>query len=195
VIALISLAYLAEDGLLLALSMRAAVVVLTVASAAVWGAALGASWIGRLLKLGISHNGQRWRSPCTVAHMLPLLRNAVSVLVALFALTAIASSAEGDGPERVRPSTGTIGKLREASTSVADTFGEYLDAGHDWLYRRLQHLFEDVDLRFASPDQAPILVPLSPLRIDFDGEFLHRKDGLQFAATPNFEATLRLPNL
>jgi len=127
--------------------------------------------------------------------MLPLLRNCVSVLVALFAFAAIASSAEGEGPERVRPSTGTSGKLREASAKVADTFGEYLDTGHDWLYRRLQHLFEDVDLRFASPDQAPILVPLSPLRIDFDSEFLHRKDGLQFAATPNFEATLRLPNL
>jgi len=49
VIALISLAYLAEDGLLLALSMVAAVVVLTVAFAAVWGAALGARWIGGLL--------------------------------------------------------------------------------------------------------------------------------------------------
>jgi hypothetical protein len=35
-------------------------------------------------------------------------------------------------------------------TEAADTLGKYLDAGHDWLYPRLQHWFEDIDVRFAS---------------------------------------------
>lgn len=99
----------------------------------------------------------------------------VKMLIALFAFMAIAARAEGEEPERVRPSVGTVGKLRKASTEVADTLGEYLDTGHDWLYRRLQHFFEDMDLRFAAPEQAPILVPLSPLRIGFESEFVHRK--------------------
>jgi hypothetical protein len=48
VIALISLAYLEEDGLLLAIALLAAVVVLSVAVAAVWQTVLGAEWISRL---------------------------------------------------------------------------------------------------------------------------------------------------
>jgi ABC-type branched-subunit amino acid transport system permease subunit len=48
VIALISLAYLEEDGLLLSIALLAAVIVLTVAVAAVWQTVLGAEWISRL---------------------------------------------------------------------------------------------------------------------------------------------------
>lgn len=48
VIALIALAYLEEDGLLLAIAMLAAVVVLTIALAAVWETIRGAEWIGHL---------------------------------------------------------------------------------------------------------------------------------------------------
>jgi len=48
VIALISLAYLEEDGLLLSIALLAAIIVLAVASAAVWGAVLGAKWISGL---------------------------------------------------------------------------------------------------------------------------------------------------
>jgi len=48
VIALISLAYLEEDGLLLAIALLAAVIVLTIAVAAVWETVLGAEWISRL---------------------------------------------------------------------------------------------------------------------------------------------------
>jgi hypothetical protein len=47
-IALISLAYLEEDGLLLAIALLAAVIVLTVAVAAVWETVLGAEWISHL---------------------------------------------------------------------------------------------------------------------------------------------------
>jgi hypothetical protein len=48
VIALISLAYLEEDGLVLSIALLAAVIVLTVALGAVWETVLGAKWIGSL---------------------------------------------------------------------------------------------------------------------------------------------------
>ena len=46
VIALISLAYLEEDGLLLSIALLAAVIVLTVALRAIWETFLGAKWFG-----------------------------------------------------------------------------------------------------------------------------------------------------
>ena len=48
VIALISLAYLEEDGLLLSTALLAAVIVLTVAVAVVWETVRGAQWISGL---------------------------------------------------------------------------------------------------------------------------------------------------
>jgi hypothetical protein len=51
VIALISLAYLEEDGLLLAIALLAAVIVLTVAVAAVWQTVRGAQWLSGLWQL------------------------------------------------------------------------------------------------------------------------------------------------
>ena len=47
-IALISLAYIEEDGVLLAIALVGALILLAIASAAVWGAALSAVWIGNL---------------------------------------------------------------------------------------------------------------------------------------------------
>jgi hypothetical protein len=46
VIALISLAYLEEDGLLLSIALLAAVIVLAVALLAIWETVLGAKWLG-----------------------------------------------------------------------------------------------------------------------------------------------------
>lgn len=48
VIALIALAYLEEDGLLLSIALLAAVIVLAVAVAAIWETVLGAKWISGL---------------------------------------------------------------------------------------------------------------------------------------------------
>ncbi|MBR1004533.1 exopolysaccharide biosynthesis protein, partial [Bradyrhizobium liaoningense] len=45
VIALISLAYLEEDGLLLSIALLASVVVLAVELAAIWETVLGAKWV------------------------------------------------------------------------------------------------------------------------------------------------------
>jgi hypothetical protein len=45
VISLISLAYLEEDGVLLSIALLAAVIVLAVATAAIWQMAVGAKWI------------------------------------------------------------------------------------------------------------------------------------------------------
>jgi len=47
VIALISLAYIEEDGVLLAIALTAALILLAIAAAAVWGAVDGAIWIGQ----------------------------------------------------------------------------------------------------------------------------------------------------
>ena len=46
IIALISLAYLEEEGLLLAIAMLAAAIVLTITLVVIWATALGAKWIG-----------------------------------------------------------------------------------------------------------------------------------------------------
>jgi hypothetical protein len=45
VIALISLAYLEEDGVLLSIALLAAAIVLAVATAAIWQMVVGAKWI------------------------------------------------------------------------------------------------------------------------------------------------------
>jgi hypothetical protein len=45
VIALISLAHLEEDGVLLSIALLAAIIVLTVEFLAVWGTVVGAKWI------------------------------------------------------------------------------------------------------------------------------------------------------
>ena len=47
-IALIALAYIEEDGVLLAIALALALILLAIASAAVWGAVLSAVWIGHL---------------------------------------------------------------------------------------------------------------------------------------------------
>jgi hypothetical protein len=48
VIAVISLAYLEEDGLLLAIAVLAAVIVMTIAVVAVWETVLGGRWLSAL---------------------------------------------------------------------------------------------------------------------------------------------------
>ncbi len=78
---------------------------------------------------------------------------------------------------------------------VAHTVGERLDRGHDWLYRRLEHFLMNVDEHYSAPERAPLLVPLSPLRIGFDGEFLNRHHAPGITAIPDFDATLRFPNI
>jgi len=82
---------------------------------------------------------------------------------------AIIVHAQDEGSERVRPSVGTSGKLRQTSSAAAASLGEHLDAGHDWLYRR----------------QTALVVPLSPVRIGFDSEWVHRKDGLDLLVNRN----------
>jgi hypothetical protein len=47
-IALISLAYIEKDGVLLAIALLVALILLAIASAAVWGAVVSAVWIGNL---------------------------------------------------------------------------------------------------------------------------------------------------
>jgi hypothetical protein len=100
-----------------------------------------------------------------------------------------------DQPAHVYPSSGTSSELRQASGGVAHTVGERLDKGHDWLYRRLQSFIVRVDQRYADPKLGALVVPLSPLRIEFDAELLNRQRGFGFSPRPNFDATVRLPNI
>jgi hypothetical protein len=48
VVALVSLAYIEEDGMLLAIAFLLALILLAIATAAVWGAVISAIWIGNL---------------------------------------------------------------------------------------------------------------------------------------------------
>ncbi len=103
--------------------------------------------------------------------------------------------AHAEDPDRVRPSTGTVSDLRAEVADAAESFVETLDRIHDRLYRWAQHLIDDIDNRFAETDIAPIVAPLSPVRIGFDAEVLHRRGGLGLDGTADFEATLHVPNL
>src|SRR6202047_3109923 len=85
----------------------------------------------------------------------------VEILSALLAVMAIAPHAQAEDPERVRPSSGTVRELRKVSAEAAASLGEYLDAGHDWLYRRLQHWFEGIYVRFSESWRAAVLVALA----------------------------------
>jgi hypothetical protein len=107
----------------------------------------------------------------------------------------LVSLAAAEEPTPVRPATGAFSGLRRASTVMAVTLGEHLDEGHDWLYRRLERFLANVDSQYSAPERAPIIVPLSPLRIGFNTELLRRHGGWLLSARPDFEATLRLPNI
>ena len=128
--------------------------------------------------------------------MVCVRRPGVLLAVALSCLPLSAGvRAQEPAPYKVRPSNGTFSGLQRGSMAVARTLGERLDKGHDWLYRRLEKMLVSVDQRYAVPERAPLLVPLSPLRIDFATEFLNRQHGLGMAPRVEFDATLRLPNI
>jgi len=117
------------------------------------------------------------------------------MLCACLIAMAAPGGAQGEEPDRVRPATGTIAALSTAPEAPAQTFSERLDAGHDWLYRQMQHLFEAIDVKFAAQEQAPIVVPLSPVRMGIDLQGLHRADGLDWGGSPDLDVALALPNL
>ena len=119
----------------------------------------------------------------------------LSILGAAISMLVVPIAAHCEGPERVRPEMGTFRALRKASEQAADTVAKRLDAGHDWLYRQMQHFFETMDLQFDSPTQAPIVVPVSPVRIGIDFQALHRTDGLDLGMSPDLEVALALPNV
>ena len=95
------------------------------------------------------------------------LRAALLALCCFVAGTWVQAKAEL--PDQVQPSGGNVGDVRRVVSRAADTFGDYLDRGHDWLYRHMQYFIEDFDTWFAERGVPPIVVPVSPLRIDFDG--------------------------
>ncbi len=127
----------------------------------------------------------------------PTMSQRVGALIVVLACAGVWPRAEADAenPEQVHPSAGTAEELRGIASNIADTFGDYLDKGHDWLYRRVQYFIEDVDTWFAKTGSTPLVVPVSPLRIDFDGDLLRKQSGFGLASARNYDATLRVPNL
>jgi hypothetical protein len=113
----------------------------------------------------------------------------------LTVVLALNVGARAEEPEQVRPSIGSLGGLRRASSEVARDFGARLDKAHDWLYWRMQTLLTGFDSQFSGIGPAPLLVPLSPLRIGLNTELLHASRGLTTSFRPDFEATLQLPNI
>jgi hypothetical protein len=79
-----------------------------------------------------------------------------TILCGLLVIPATAPCAQIDTPEQVHPSTGTFEQLRKASTDVAQTVGEHLDEGHDWIYRRIERWLEG-----RGTSGAPVVMRLS----------------------------------
>jgi hypothetical protein len=80
-------------------------------------------------------------------------------------------------------------------TQPATGFGERLDHLHDRLFERMQSLLRGFDTGLSKSGEAPLLVPVSPIRIGFDATTLHADRGLTTVASPDFEANVRLPNI
>ena len=107
----------------------------------------------------------------------------------------VGASTHADDPERVRPEAGAVNELPEPTAPAGVTFSDRLDEGHDWLYRKMQRFFAATDLYFGAPSQAPMAVPLSPVRIGVDLQLLHQQDGFDLRDATDLEIALSLPNL
>jgi len=123
------------------------------------------------------------------------MNSRASILAFVVSIAAVWPRAEAADPEHVRPWGGTVDQLRAAVAVVTHTFGDSLDKGHDWLYRRLQYFIAQIDTRFAEDGITPIVAPVSPLRFGYDGDLLHRRNGLGTEGALDSEATLNIPNL
>ncbi len=108
---------------------------------------------------------------------------------------ATPADADSTAPARVSPSDQPIAEPGSDALRPAHGFGERLDLPHDWLYRRLERIVQKVDTHYADPGRVALVVPISPLRIDLDTEFLNRQHGLGVTPRLNFDATVRLPNI
>ena len=118
-----------------------------------------------------------------------------ALVVGALAAAALASPSGAEEPERVSPPSGTVDQLRAAVSAASRTLGDALDKSHDWLYRRMQYVIQDFDSWFTEGDQPPVVVPVSPIRIGLDAALLHERHGLGLAATQDFSATIRIPNV
>jgi hypothetical protein len=110
-------------------------------------------------------------------------------------LATACARAQQQEPLRVEPVSGAFTNLPPAPPPAGTTPGARLDRVHDWLYIRLQRFLGDFDTQFSGPGNAPLVVPLSPLRIGLDAQLLHGAHGSLGTVRPDFEATVRLPNL
>ena len=130
-----------------------------------------------------------------------MLRVSAVVTVALLGCTTLAGGVRAQESGVVQPDTGAIPMADAPAESprAADLprlrLVERLDRQHDRLYRHLERFLNGFDTRFSRTGEAALIVPVSPLRIGLDAEFLRGAHGLASALRPDFEATIRLPNL
>lgn len=108
-------------------------------------------------------------------------------------LAAAAMAVAPAGAQMATPAAAEA--LAPVEAPAADGPAGRLERSHDWLYLRMQRFLKDLDTQFSQADQAPLVVPASPLRLGLDGEWLHGAPGHDAALRPDIEATLRLPNI
>lgn len=101
------------------------------------------------------------------------------------------------GPTRIVPSQGYTSEMPAATGLCAGVrgVGARVDCWHDWLYLRVQRGVENVDHRYAAEDEALEPVPVAPLRIGFDSQYLRRPGGPDFEFDLDLDLALRLPNI
>jgi hypothetical protein len=95
----------------------------------------------------------------------------------------------------VAPATGSSEELPPAAVQLEPGPGAHLDRLHDRFYRWLQERLVASDEYLGGQDRAPLVVPLSPLRIGLGVQALHREPGWKVESVRDFDATLQLPNL
>lgn len=121
----------------------------------------------------------------------------IAALALSLAVHAAHPQESQQAPTQVRPVAEPIVELATAApdTQADGSPGARLDRAHDRLYLKLQRFLLGLDTRFSEASDAPLLVPASPLRMGLDAEWLRGRDGTLSALRPDFEATLRLPNI
>ncbi|MBX3694495.1 MAG: hypothetical protein KF790_04930 [Steroidobacteraceae bacterium] len=113
------------------------------------------------------------------------------------AATDTDGAAGAGGTRRYGPTASTVGEIHERSAQATAPldFWQRLDHGHDRIYARMQEYVEATDRRFAKPGTELLPVPAAPFRIGVTGEFIDRRDGLDFQPDLDFDVQLRLPNI
>jgi hypothetical protein len=98
-------------------------------------------------------------------------------------------------PTPVEPAIGSADKLLAQPETALPEPATKIDRIHDRAYLWMQRVLKSGDERFSPDKDAPIDVPLSPLRMGLAVQVLHRSAGWHLEGIPDFDANVELPNL